>query len=119
MTDEPSPTVTGFGGTGALHLRNEQTGAASRPASRPAPGMTGGGTFTVYEGDPGACSGSTDRTLPGRRLTPAECAALQSFPADYPWHAAGTKSAAYQAIGNAVPPPLARAIVGAALRITA
>jgi DNA (cytosine-5)-methyltransferase 1 len=55
-----------------------------------------------------------------RRLTVEECAALQGFPADYPWHAARTKTDRYRCVGNAAPPqliePVARAIREADLR---
>ena len=47
-----------------------------------------------------------------RRLTVAECAALQDFPMDYPWQ--GTKTAQYRQVGNAVPPTVAR-VLGASL----
>ena len=43
-----------------------------------------------------------------RRLSPRECAAIQTFPAD--WYFAGNRSSQYRQIGNAVPPVLALAI---------
>ncbi|MCW0046178.1 DNA cytosine methyltransferase [Brevundimonas sp. BT-123] len=48
-----------------------------------------------------------------RRLSPRECAALQTFPAD--WVFAGKRVDQYRQIGNAVPPLLAERI-GVALR---
>ncbi len=47
------------------------------------------------------------------RLTLEMAAALQGFPAD--WHFVGRKTAAYRQIGNAFPPPVAKA-VGHAIR---
>lgn len=41
------------------------------------------------------------------RVSIAEAAALQGFPNSYPWEAAGTKTAAFRSIGNAICPPLA------------
>lgn len=43
-----------------------------------------------------------------RRLTPAECAILQDFPASHPWQ--GNKTSIYRQIGNAVPPRLAEVV---------
>lgn len=56
-----------------------------------------------------------DKNLPERRLTPRECALIQTFPPDYPFvkYIGYTKrfhvnqSGAYKVIGNAVPPMLA------------
>lgn len=54
--------------------------------------------------------GSPCDTVPERlrRITVEEAAALQSFPAGMAW--AGSRSAQYRQIGNAVPPRLALAV---------
>ena len=43
-----------------------------------------------------------------RRLSPRECAAIQTFPAKWKW--AGGRASVYRQIGNAVPPKLADAL---------
>lgn len=53
-----------------------------------------------------------DNRLGLRRLSPRECAAIQTFPPD--WHFVGNRISQYRQIGNAVPPVLAKAI-GAAM----
>ena len=45
------------------------------------------------------------------RVTVEQAALVQGFPDGYPWQ--GTKSKRYEQVGNAVPPPLARAILAA------
>ena len=48
-----------------------------------------------------------------RRLSPRECAAIQSFPSD--WQFVGKRNDQYRLVGNAVPPRLAE-VIGGALR---
>lgn len=55
-----------------------------------------------------------DPDLGLRRLSPRECAAIQSFPVD--WQFVGKRVDQYRLIGNAVPPKLAMALGGALLR---
>lgn len=43
------------------------------------------------------------------RVTIEEAAALQGFPPGHPWMAAGSKTAAYRCVGNAIPPQMALA----------
>ena len=91
--DRPSPVVSA----------TEEKGAGNR-ATRRARG----------EDAPGSLDRASDALLLGtgrRRLTVAECAVLQGFPADY--HFVGWKRDQYRQVGNAVPPPLALAVLRA------
>lgn len=131
--DGPSPTL---GTSGMIYLHVEHPGrrgvadplrsplAGSRPdlLERPSPivlareakGMSIGADaakrHTVVQGASDAVFLATGV----RRLTYAECAAIQSFRADYPWR--GNATAIYRQIGNAVPPPLAAALGRAVVR---
>ena len=51
--------------------------------------------------------------IDGRALPPAEMSLLQGFPEGYPWQ--GNVSSQRLQIGNAVPPPMAAALIGAVL----
>lgn len=96
--DAPSRTVTAsFGGN---HTHIVDTAALADPDSAPA--VVGYHRALLEGRDPGPVPGSW------RRLTIAEAAALQGFAPDTAW--VGAKTKIFRQIGNAVPPPLARAI---------
>lgn len=71
----------------------------SRPVDEPSPTIKGAGSGGQYVSD-------GEQTV---RITVTEAAILQGFRPDYPWQ--GTKSAQYRQVGDAVPPPLAAAIL--------
>lgn len=66
-------------------------------------------TGWTFHGGPDRASDAAFLAVGRRRLRVSECAALQGFPADYPWH--GTSTSQYRQVGNAVPPALAEAVV--------
>jgi DNA (cytosine-5)-methyltransferase 1 len=109
-TSEPSATVT------SKIDRNKWTFEGPAPTVAGDPRLAprgckhpGPGCCSNYPGKPGIQFG------PGSvRVSPAEAAVLQSFPADYPWQ--GNKGKVYQQIGNAIPPLLAEAVLRSALR---
>jgi DNA (cytosine-5)-methyltransferase 1 len=102
-----------------------------RPASAPAFSLTEKARSWIHDrpsttiaGDirafsPGghrANDGRNNEAMVGRsenaiRLSPSEAGILQGFPADYPWR--GSQTSKFQQIGNAVPPPLAEAVLRA------
>lgn len=104
--DRPSWTLTGRARSWMLHTNRDQRPDGSRqtidPYTRPAPSLTAkaGGQWKLRH-DSGY----------ERPLELAEAAILQSFPADYPWQ--GTKTKAFEQIGNAVAPLLAAHVVSA------
>lgn len=120
---QPAPTLSGKGNT-YVHDRDpgvrragDRVGRAS-VIDNPAPTMCAGDGGKGC-GQWSASAETRERWEQGsgrRRLTTAECAALQSFRPDYPWQ--GTQTAIYRQVGNAVPPLVAEAL-GRALLVTA
>lgn len=60
---------------------------------------------------------SWERDADGRRFTPAEAGVVQGFPADYPW--SGSRTSQFKQAGDVVAPPVAAAVIGAAIGIDA
>ncbi|NKQ54410.1 DNA cytosine methyltransferase [Amycolatopsis sp. K13G38] len=98
---EPATTITGK--VGHWVMRNgSQDNACARTLDEPA--------GTVFFGQRANAVEFVEFDGQGRRrVTVAEAGLLQGFPPDYPWQ--GTKSAQYRQVGDAVPPPLAAAIL--------
>lgn len=144
MTARPYPTVAGgtaaggqdpqmLGGSGARDAvrRELEAGrwvprvlAASgtscqivdpRPVSHPAPTITAAGN-AEWGVRATRAPGRQARDPLGVRVSVAEAAVLQSFPADYPWQ--GNLTAQFRQVGDAVPPLLARAVVAEVAGIT-
>jgi len=102
-TTGPSWAITGRARSWLLKVGNRPA-ATRRRLDQPAPTLLfGNARKDVSWIDP---DGS-----PVRRISVVEAAALQGFPAHYPW--AGSRTKQFQQIGNAVPPPLATAVLGA------
>ena len=117
--DRPRVVVRNLGAGDGLGARVDDV-APTVPATRG--GQVG---LAVYDADSvREWVGSEGTTEPGRvhrrpetvlrRLSIAEVAALQTFPADYPWQ--GPVTAQYRQIGNAVPPRLAEHLGHALMR---
>lgn len=141
MHDEPAPSLTakGLDGVHVWRLKGtNQVKATRRAPDEPAPTIAGGNLAlpewvaerpaTTVAGDhrvhpPGHKQNASDP--PGRydgraganaiRVSIEEAAVLQGFPADYPWQ--GVQTAQFRQVGNAVPPPMARAVLAAVVNL--
>lgn len=115
--DAPSPTLRDGNGAAGLYLRTEPERLDAHSVTVTAREEKGA---RHQRWDPArtpmSASDGLLRATGRRRLTPHECALLQGFAPDYPIEAAGTKTAMYRGIGNAVVPAVAEAIALAVLR---
>lgn len=85
-----------------------------RPTDHPAPTITGAGN-AEFGNRPTRAAGPGDRDSSGRRLTPGEAGALQTYERPFVW--CGTRTKQFLQIGNAVPPLLAEHILAALIGI--
>lgn len=105
---------------------NNTAGQRERPLGEPSATITGvGSAYWMYNRPATTVNGDYRISAPGRheptesgsqqrgavRVTVEEAAALQTFPANYPWHAARTQGARYKAVGNAIPCLLAKVVL--------
>jgi DNA (cytosine-5)-methyltransferase 1 len=134
-TTAPAPALTAKSGgqwiVKSFRNNNNNNNACERPIDEPAGTLFFGQRSnwaawtverpaTTVQGDPRlGRPGHKDRDKGERqfevdsvRITVEEAAALQSFPAGYPWQ--GTKTKRFEQVGNAVPPLLAIAVLGVA-----
>lgn len=106
---EPAPTI---GGKGNQYLNQPApTVTTTEVKGTRGAAMYGKTRSGKRRGGPDRASDALWLATGRRRLTVAEVALLQDFPADHPWQ--GTKVAQYRQVGNAVPPTLARVIAEA------
>lgn len=127
---EPAQTLGGGGNQAQHHVAAPAEDASSRNSphrtevlARPAPTVTtcevkgtraSASSGWTMNGGPDRASDAAWLATGKRRLTVAECAILQGFPDGYPWK--GNITAQYEQVGNAVPPPLSRAIAASIRR---
>lgn len=104
--DQPAPTLTAEGMAHGVHVwryRNDcRTNATERSLYDHAPTVTVGNAAAQHFVAP---DGETVRVLL------QEASVLQGFPHDHPWQ--GSRSSAFRQVGNAIPPPLAQAVLAA------
>ncbi|MGC0330610.1 DNA (cytosine-5)-methyltransferase 1 [Streptomyces sp. SAI-170] len=104
-TTGPSWAITGRARSWLLKVGNRPA-ATRRRLDQPAPTLLFGKALNDVSWI------DIDGT-PIRRLAVEEAAVLQGFPTDYPW--AGSRTKQFEQIGNAVPAPMATAVLGAVL----
>ncbi len=99
---QPAPTILARGHQSWICQRPATTVSCDSRIARP------GHKRNVAQPDaPGRSEGAV-------RVTVAQAAVLQGFRADYPWQ--GSRCRQFQQVGNAVPPPLARRVLEAAMK---
>lgn len=115
LVTEPAPALTASMDNGNYRWLDrvaDQSGTpvdVGWPSARPSTTVAGRGLVQHPGHTRSRFDVSTKSRNDGVRVTVQEAAVLQGFAPDYPWR--GTRSAAYLQVGNAIPPPLATAIL--------
>jgi DNA (cytosine-5)-methyltransferase 1 len=104
FSNSPAPTLLAQGGQTWTRRRPATTVACDRRVQPP-------GHKENASDPPGRYQ--QRRGVNAVRVTVEQAAVLQGFPADFPWQGAQTRQ--FMQIGNAVPPPLARAVLEQAI----
>lgn len=102
----------GVGSARTVLASGTRPNSARRPLDHPAPTLAFGhdsASFVFLPAGADAVRAKADGSA--RRVTLNEASVLQTFPYDYPWQ--GPRAKRFQQIGNAVPPLLAYAVLGA------
>ena len=107
--EKPAPTLRDGNGTAGLYLERPSPTVTAQEVKGTRASAASGWTFS---GGPDRASDAVWAATGRRRLTVAECARLQDFPAGHPFQ--GTKTAQYRQIGNAWPRTFGR-VLGQAL----
>jgi DNA (cytosine-5)-methyltransferase 1 len=100
--DQPAPTILARGQQSWVRERPATTVRCDSRIARP-----GRKRSAAQPDAPGRSEGAV-------KVTVAQAAILQGFPADYPWQ--GSRCRQFQQIGNAVPPLLAQHVLEAAIK---
>lgn len=115
-TDMPAATLSlgherprWLPGAEAVNNQSGDTYDIGAQVELPASTMAGRDLVPMRGANANRFNGATKSRNDGIRVTPAEAAVLQTFPADYAWQ--GTQTKVFQQIGNAVPPLLAEALL--------
>jgi DNA (cytosine-5)-methyltransferase 1 len=116
--EHPAPTLTSGSRSANWVPETPNGGDASWSEVRPSPTIVGSFAPDVVAAPGYRKPGDGPRqNQPGSiRVTVEQAGILQSFRPDYPWQ--GVKSRQFEQVGNAVPPLLAAAVVGALLGLT-
>lgn len=108
--ERPAPTLTSNTGLWRF-VSSSQQNATIREPSQPAPTIMFGNDKAHWSfSEPTTTVAGERQHEPSVRVAVTEAAILQGFRPDYPW--AGSETSRFKQIGNAVPPPLAAAVLG-------